>query len=206
MLKVVNFLFLDLPIFIKANGKQGVVDYSNYYWRPVKFLFERPKSSRLQSLKTRIEQIFDCFNDPDFFKYIECMNKFYLEFKDQIGKLTDEQLGELIDIFLDNPREMFEKIQQALPHLVGDNNSKNKFDQVMIMNFVRGENIEHMKAQLYSSKIASSFAEVSSFLTSVIPGLSNRANEAYDETNKVLGEKFESWGTDLVSWWTTKIG
>lgn len=206
MIKMINFLFSDLPSFIKDNGMYSVKEYAEHYWRPMKFLFERPQTSRLQSAKTRLEQIFECLKDPDFFKYVQKMNKFYLEFKEQISTLNGEQLAELIDIFLDNPKEMFEKIQQALPHLEGDRNSKNKFDSEMIMNFARGEKIEHMKAQLYSSKIASGISEISGFLTSITPGFMHRTEEARLETNKVLGETFEKWGTNLVSWWTSSVG
>lgn len=190
--QIVGFLFSSLPKFISEHGFAEAKDYMRHYLRPISHLFSRPDTGRLKSLKTRLEQFYTSFNTEGFRESLKSMNGFYYEFKDQINTLSEDQLAELIDTYLDNPLEMSLKVNLVMDYLKKSGGDiKKKFEVGLMMDFIRGENVDAIKAKL----AAGEFSKYLSRAISWIPEVNGSKVEAeiYDKTGNFFSGIVASW-------------
>lgn len=188
-----RFIFVSLPEFVRKHNVDEIVDYVKHYLRPLKMLFVRPELDRLTSLKTRFDQFVDAFKNPLFFDTLRSMSSFFIRFKDQIDQLKDVQLAELIDVYFDDPVDMKNKVDLVIQHVGNDEEMLRKnFDVQLMMDFVRSENVDKIRAKLAASKISFGISKFKSIFSWTA------ADDSVEE-NKQLNESIEKAFVGIVS-------
>lgn len=159
-----RFIMDTLIPSLKEKSVSEVVEDVKGYLRPMKHMFTRPESDRLQSQKSRWNQYVKAMKTPEFWNSLPKMNYFFLQFQEQLSQLSDAEIAEVIDVYLDNPVEMNKKVILMMAALEKDPDAKAKFSPQLMMDFVRSENIDQLKAELAADQVSRELIKALDFL------------------------------------------
>ncbi|WP_216082900.1 hypothetical protein [Candidatus Mycoplasma haematohominis] len=192
-----KFISEKLVPYLQSKPSGEIVEDFESYLEPARHLFSRPNTDRLQSNKTRWEQYKKALKTPEFWSSLPRMNKFFLDFKDELKQLSEAEIAEVVDIYLDNPVEMNEKVSLMMEALKDDPQAKAKFTPKLMMDFVRSENIDELKASLAADKVSRGLTAVFDFL-----GVSKETSKHPDKKGidtKKMAEEINNLFTSIAS-------